>query len=127
MFFAWTLPGAPQVFQRRLDGSVDFYRDWVDYKNGFGSASGECWLGNDHIHSLTSNGSYVLRIDMETFDGETRFAEYVGFSIDAESTNYALRFEAYLASSTAGEYTRLVGLVIRNENMVRVRAYILWN
>ncbi|KAI0231293.1 Ficolin-1 [Lamellibrachia satsuma] len=95
--------GGWTVFQRRLDGSVDFYRDWVDYKNGFGSASGECWLGNDHIHSLTSNGSYVLRIDMETFDGETRFAEYVGFSIDAESTNYALRFEAYLASSTAGD------------------------
>ena len=40
---------------------------------------------------------------MEAFSGETRFAEYDGFSVDPESTNYALRFDAYRESSTAGE------------------------
>ena len=97
------LPCNPQVFQHRYDGSVDFYRNWADYKNGFGSASGEFWLGNDNIHSLTSAGSNVLRIDMEGYSNETRHAEYDGFSIDNDTMNYVLRLSSYLASSNAGK------------------------
>ncbi|XP_045074482.1 microfibril-associated glycoprotein 4-like [Coregonus clupeaformis] len=35
------------VFQRRMDGTVNFYRGWDQYKNGFGHAAGEYWLGKD--------------------------------------------------------------------------------
>ena len=34
-----------QAFQRRFDGSEDFYRGWEDYEQGFGKADSEYWLG----------------------------------------------------------------------------------
>ena len=84
-----------------MDGSVDFYRDWVDYKYGFGEKEGEFWLGNRHMHFLFEYRNNVLRIDMETFGGETMHAEYDRFW--TEMGHFKLRFSSYLASSTAGK------------------------
>ncbi|KFZ57158.1 Fibrinogen C domain-containing protein 1-A, partial [Antrostomus carolinensis] len=60
--------GGWTVFQRREDGSVNFFRGWEAYRDGFGKLTGEHWLGLKRIHVLTVQGSYELRIDLEDFD-----------------------------------------------------------
>nr|XP_015222247.1 PREDICTED: ficolin-1-like isoform X1 [Lepisosteus oculatus] len=44
------------VFQKRVDGSVNFFRNWKSYRDGFGSQLSEFWLGNENIHQLTRTG-----------------------------------------------------------------------
>ena len=80
----WTL------FQRRFNGSVDFYRNWTEYKGGFGDLSSEFWLGLDKIHRMSHGIENVLRIEMEDFEGEKRYAEYSPFQILNECEQYKL-------------------------------------
>lgn len=42
------------MVQNRYEGTVDFYRDWHDYKHGFGNIGGEFWLGLEKLHTLTN-------------------------------------------------------------------------
>ncbi|VDI40970.1 angiopoietin 1 [Mytilus galloprovincialis] len=89
------------VIQRRQDGSTNFYRGWDDYKNGFGEPTGEFWLGNEHIYKLTSDGGYQLRITLEDWNGDTRYATYTTFSLGNEASGYKLTIGGY--SGTAGD------------------------
>ncbi|GFO12134.1 fibrinogen-related protein 3.1 [Plakobranchus ocellatus] len=77
------------VFQRRVNGDVDFYRDWTSYRNGFGSLTGDFWLGNEAVHRLTDKDAYELRIDIRA-DGRAYFAQYSSFMIGDESSKYRL-------------------------------------
>ena len=83
------------MFQRRVDGSVDFFLDWTDYKHGFGNLSGEFWLGLDKIHRLTSDHNNVLRVDLEDFEGNTAYDEYNMFGVMSEENKYKLILGAY--------------------------------
>ena len=80
---------------------MDFYRNWIDYKHGFGPITGEHWLGNDVIHSLTQRKPYMLRIDFELWNGTKCFADYSHFKISDESDNYRLQISGY--TGTAGD------------------------
>ena len=89
------------VFQRRQDGSEDFYRNWSEYEKGFGDLEGEFWLGNDNLHRLTSNYWQELRIDLGDFNNKKAFAKYAKFMIGSNSTKYVLMVEGY--SGDAGD------------------------
>ena len=93
--------GGWTVFQRRLDGSVDFYLDWESYRNGFGDLNGEFWLGNDNLHRLTAADDVTLRVDLEDFDGNKPYAEYTTFKVADEADKYRLSIGEY--SGTAGD------------------------
>lgn len=93
--------GGWTVFQKRFDGSVDFFRDWEHYENGFGTLGGEFWLGLRQIYQLTLKGSWVLRIDLEDFDGNKVYAEYDSFALGDASSYYRLSIKGY--SGTAGD------------------------
>ncbi|XP_019861249.1 PREDICTED: fibrinogen C domain-containing protein 1-like isoform X1 [Amphimedon queenslandica] len=92
--------GGWTVFQRRQDGSVDFYRNWTDYENGFGDLTGELWLGLSKIHRLTKEGSNTLRVDLKNFAGNTVYANYSTFSVGDGSTEYILTVGGYSGTAT---------------------------
>ena len=82
--------GGWTVFQRRQDGSVDFYRYWTDYENGFGDLTGEFWLGLSKIHRLTKEGSNTLKVDLGDFEKNIAHANYSTFNVSDGNTEYTL-------------------------------------
>ncbi|XP_052787259.1 angiopoietin-related protein 7-like [Mya arenaria] len=82
--------GGWTVFQHRVDGSVDFYRDFSSYDNGFGSLQGEFWLGLKLMHEMTSRTTHDLRIDITRANNSTAYVVYADFSVGA-GFDYTLR------------------------------------
>ena len=59
-------------------------------------------LGNTNIHRITSQGYYDLKIDLEDFHGNTRYALYKNFAVSSEDDFFRLSIGAY--SGDAGNY-----------------------
>ena len=83
------------VFQRRMNGVVDFYRPWADYLKGFGDLNGEFWLGLHNIHRLTLAANTTLRVDLSDFEGGKRYANYSTFRVLDSSRKYTLIIGGY--------------------------------
>ncbi|XP_028628698.1 ficolin-1 isoform X1 [Grammomys surdaster] len=94
--------GGWTVFQRRVDGSIDFFRDWDSYKRGFGNLGTEFWLGNDYLNLLTATGNQELRVDLRDFQGKTSYAKYSSFRVSEEQEKYKLTLGQFL-EGTAGD------------------------
>ena len=62
---------------------------------------GEFWLGNDNLHRLTAAGNVSLRVDLEDFEGNIRYAEYATFKVADQADKYRIVISGY--SGTAGD------------------------
>lgn len=78
------------VIQRRINGSVDFYRNWTDYVYGFGDLDGEFWYGLENIHCLTTRDAVELRIEIGNGTTPSIVWTYQLFQVGGAETNYRL-------------------------------------
>ena len=106
-----TAGGGWTVFQKRMDGSVDFFRGWDDYKMGFGNPSGEFWLGLDKLHRLTVSSISKLRVDLADVVGNTAYAEYSSFAVANETDKYKLSLGSYSGELTPAADMQIVILL----------------
>ncbi|XP_035199476.1 angiopoietin-4 [Oxyura jamaicensis] len=97
--------GGWTVIQLRANGSLSFQRSWREYKQGFGEAAGEHWLGNEAVHLLTSRAPYALRVELRDWEGGQVYAHYGKFQLGSERQLYRLSLQDY--SGTAGQQSAL--------------------
>lgn len=79
------------VIQQRLNGDEDFYKNWTDYKNGFGNLNGEFFIGLESLYRMTNYQTYELYILLERFNNITSYARYDNFQIGTETEKYVLK------------------------------------
>lgn len=110
--------GGWTVFQKRVDGSINFNRNWTQYRqeiltyhallselslksfhhcrSGFGNVNSEFWLGLENLHLLVTDRNSSLRVDLWDWEGSKAHAYYSIFHIgDRRHTNYTLTVDGY--------------------------------
>ena len=100
-----TQGGGWTVFQRRQDGSVDFNRNWNDYKNGFGDIDGEFWFGNENIYDLTKPSfapkkSQLLINMLKKGRNKMEYVKYNTFEITDAKSQFTLKIKGLSGNET---------------------------
>ncbi len=92
--------GGWNIIQRRVNGSIDFDRDWKDYLNGFGHFDGNFWLGLEQIKEILDYNTNELYIGLESFSNTVapHFAK-------ATYASVTLKDEANFFEIDLGTYT----------------------
>ncbi|ROL48524.1 Angiopoietin-1 [Anabarilius grahami] len=87
-------------------GIYTIYISTQDMHKGFGSLTGEHWLGNELVYQLTNQRQYTLRLELTDWDGKLAFSQYDKFYLGSEKQNYRLFLKSF--SGTAGRQSSLV-------------------
>ena len=81
------------VIQRRVaNGTVNFYRNWEDYVNGFGDLEGEFWIGLGNMHELTNQQDVELQVTVwnNNDDDDMITWNYPTFRVASAESKYRL-------------------------------------
>lgn len=89
--------GGWTVFQKRIDGSVDFNQYWNQYVDGFGNPETDYWLGLGALHEMTFGGVEMRMIGFD-YSGVEMEIRQDGFSVGDAASKFKL---------TSGYYTEL--------------------
>lgn len=84
-----TAEGGWTVIQRRQNGSVDFDQLWLAYQSGFGSLSGEFWLGLEKMHAVAKDTDYTLKVKFSDWMDDSETVQYP-IRLGGEESHYAL-------------------------------------
>ena len=92
------------LIQQHVDKSNFFDRSWNEFRAGFGTPSGNFWLGNERIHQLTKYGECRLRFDLQQ-DGTSVWYQtaYTTFIVADEQNDYQLTVGGYIGDVYSGE------------------------
>lgn len=80
------------VIQRRNASinRVDFFRNSIDYENGFGDLDGEFWIGLKKIYELTNQQDMKLKLSVWNYTNNALTYNYQNFAIDGPRYHYRL-------------------------------------
>ena len=80
------------MFQRRQSTAIiPFHKSWQGYKDGFGDARYDFWMGNEKLHRITKFGGYTIRLDIVA-NNVNQYVEYDNLKVANESQKYFITF-----------------------------------
>nr|KAG5709726.1 hypothetical protein BaRGS_027751 [Batillaria attramentaria] len=93
----------PTTVLSRTSTATSFNRTWQEYKDGFGDASGDYFIGLERLHQLTTSKDYELRFRVR-LDNKTNYYQYYrSFVLNDESENYSFTFNYTLHFQVLGD------------------------
>ena len=74
----------------RKHANAFHWKSWAEFTGPLIWPRGSFWMGNRWIRLLTASEPHSLRVELESVDGETAFAQYGTFSLSSEEESFAL-------------------------------------